>query len=355
MNIKINESKNKKQKPDWDDCGFCKYYTDNMFVMEWDDGIGWHDAEIKQYGQFLIDPSALVFHYGQEVFEGMKAFYGVDGKIRLFRPEKNLQRMNDTLNRLAMAEIDIDFVLTALRKLISIDKDWVPPVDGMALYIRPFCIATGTVLGVKRSSKYKYFIILSPVGAYYPEGMKPTKIYVEDKYVRSVEGGIGNYKAGANYAGTLKPGDEVISKGYSQICWLDAKEKKYIEEVGTSNIAFVIDGKLITPSLERGTILPGITRDTVIRLAKEWNIPLEERDVTVDEVFKAAEDGSLTEVFATGTAAVISPVGLMRYKDKEVIINNQQIGPLSQRLYDEVTSIQYGKKEDTRGWTLIVE
>jgi branched-chain amino acid aminotransferase len=355
MDIKINESKNKKQKPGWNECGFCKYYSDNMFVMEWDDSIGWHDAVIEQYGQFLIDPAALVFHYAQEVFEGMKAFCGIDGKIRLFRPEKNLNRMNDTMKRLAMVPLDVDFMLEAIKKLLKIEKDWIPPVDGMSIYIRPFCIATGTVLGVKRSSTYKFFVILSPVGAYYPEGMKPTKIYVEDHYIRSCEGGIGSYKAGANYAGTLMPGDEVIKKGYSQICWLDAKEKKYIEEVGTSNIAFIIDGKLVTPSLKRGTILPGVTRDTVIQLAKEWKIPVEERDVTVEEIFKAAEDGSLSEVFATGTAAVISPVGLMKWKDKEVVINDQKIGPISQRLYDEITNLQYGKKEDSRGWIQIVK
>ncbi|NMC57329.1 MAG: branched-chain amino acid aminotransferase [Eubacteriaceae bacterium] len=355
MKIEINQSKNKKQKPDWDECGFCKFYSDNMFVTEWDDKKGWYDARIEQYAPFLIDPAALVFHYGQEVFEGMKAFYGVDGKIRLFRPEKNLHRMDETMQRLAMTNIDTDFVLEAIKKLLVIEKDWIPPVDGMAIYIRPFCIATGTHLGVKRSDTYKYFVILSPVGSYYPEGMKPTKIYVEDNYIRSAEGGIGKYKAGANYAGTLLPGDEVMKKGYSQICWLDAKEKKYVEEVGTSNIAFVINGKLVTPSLDRGTILPGVTRDTVIKLAKEWNIPVEERDITVEEVFKAAEDGSLSEVFATGTAAVISPVGLMRWKDKEVIVNEQKIGPISQRLYDEVTDLQYGKKEDKRGWIQIVE
>ncbi len=354
MNMKVNLVKERKEKPAWDDCGFCKYYTDHMFVMEYDDSQGWYNAQIKKYGQFLIDPSALVFHYGQASFEGMKAFYGVDGKIRLFRPEMNLARMNQTHERLAMAQFDSEFVLEAIKKLVVIDKEWVPPVEGMSLYIRPFSIATGTVLGVKRSDKYKLFVILSPVGAYYPEGVKPTKIYVEDKYVRAVEGGIGGYKASANYAGTMKPGEEVLEKGFSQICWLDAKENKYIEEVGTSNIMFVIDGKLITPSLERGTILPGITRNTVIQLAKEWGIPVEERDLSVKKVFKAAEEGKLTEVFATGTAAVISPVGLMKWKDKEVIINNQEIGPLSQRLYDEVTAIQYGQKEDTRGWAPVI-
>lgn len=355
MNIKFNQSKTKKEKPSWDECGFCNYYTDNMFVMEYDDKIGWHSARIEKYEQFLIDPAALVFHYAQETFEGMKAFYGVDGKIRLFRPEKNMERMNSTHDRLAMPTFDVDAMLEAIEELIKVDKDWVPPKDGMALYIRPFCIATGTHLGVKRSDKYLYFVILSPVGAYYPEGMKPTKIYIEDKYIRSAQGGIGHYKAGANYAGTLKPGEEVIQKGYSQICWLDAKENKYIEEVGTSNIMFVIDGKIVTPPLTRGTILPGITRATVIQLAKEWGIPLEEREITIDELFKAAEEGRVTEAFATGTAAVISPVGLLKWKDKEVVINNQVIGEISQRLYDEITDLQYGKKEDTRGWIKVVE
>jgi len=354
MDMKVTVNKNRKEKPVWDDCGFCKYYSDHMFVMEYDDSKGWFNAQIKKYGQFLIDPSALVFHYGQAVFEGMKAFYGVDGKIRLFRPEMNLERMNKTQERLAMPEFDSEFVLDAIKKLVNIDKDWVPPVEGMAMYIRPFSIATGTTLGVKRSDKYKMFVILSPVGAYYPEGVKPTKIYVEDKYIRSAEGGIGAYKASANYAGTLKPGEEVLEKGFSQICWLDAKEKKYIEEVGTSNIMFVLDGTLYTPSLKRGTILPGITRATVIELAKEWGVEVKEKDLSVKKVFKAAEEGRLTEVFATGTAAVISPVGLMKWKDKEVIINNQEIGPLSQRLYDEVTALQYGQKEDTRGWAPVI-
>jgi branched-chain amino acid aminotransferase len=266
-----------------------------------------------------------------------------------------MKRMNITHKRMSIMEFDGDFVLKALDELIKIEKDWVPPVDEMAMYIRPFCIGNGTHLGVKSSDDFIYCIILSPVGAYYPEGMAPTKIYIEDKYVRSVEGGTGAYKAGANYAGTLQPGEEVLAKGFSQICWLDAKERKYIEEVGTSNIVFVIDGKVVTPTLKTGTILPGITRDTTLQLAREWGYDVEERPVSVEEVFKAADEGKLNEAFATGTAAVISPVGLIHYKGKEAIINDQKTGPLSQRIYDEVTDLQYGRKEDTRGWIHIVE
>ena len=305
MKIRENLLKNKKEKPDFSNLVFGKNFSDHMFVMKYEDEKGWYDASIEPYAPITIKPGAIVFHYGQETFEGLKAYKDENGEISLFRPMDNFKRMNKSNERLCMPQFDADFVLKALKRLLIIEKDWIPTDFGTSLYIRPFMIATEEALGVKTSSEYTFFIILSPVASYYKNGIAPTSIYVEDFYVRASEGGTGEAKCGGNYAASIKPYIEAKKKGFDQVLFLDGSEHRYIEEVGTSNAFFVIDGTVVTPSL-KGTILPGITRDSMIKVLKDKNIPVEERKITVDELFKAYDDGKLDEAFASGTAAVIS-------------------------------------------------
>lgn len=342
-----------KPKPDWNDLGFGRYFTDYMFAMNWEDGMGWHDARIEQYQAFRLDPAALVLHYGQEIFEGLKAYYGQDKKIRLFRPEKNFERMNTSAERMVMAQVDIDFVLKALKELIQLDKYWIPKEIGTSLYIRPTMIATEAALGVKASSKYLFYIILCPVAAYYAEGFAPIKIYVESEYVRSAPGLVGAAKTSGNYAASLFAAKKAKEKGFTQVLWLDARERKWVEEVGTMNQFFVIGDEVVTSPLT-GSILPGVTRDSVLHILKDWGYNVNERMIAIDEVIDAAKSGALKEAFGTGTAAIISPVGSLTYKGQEYKINNFEIGELSQKLYDEILAIQYGGKEDPYGWTQII-
>jgi len=338
-----------KAKPDGSALGFGKIFTDHMFVMPYSVEKGWYDATIKRYQNFSLDPSAMALHYGQAIFEGLKAYRGRDNQIRLFRPQANLARMNVSAARMCMAQIDEDTVLRALKQLVQLDQDWVPRAKGSTLYIRPTMIASEAGLGVRPAQEYLFFIILSPVGAYYAEGFNPVKIYVTDKYVRAVPGGVGHVKTAGNYAASIMAAMEAKKEGYTQVLWLDAVERRYIEEVGTMNIFFKINGQIITPPLG-GSILPGITRDSVLQITRDWGMDVQERPITIDEVMAANENGALEEIFGTGTAAVISPVGELYYKGRAVTVNGGYTGEVAQRLFDELEAIQYGDKPDPYGW-----
>lgn len=353
MNIKIIESKNKKQKPESMDIEFGSIYTDHMFIMDYETGKGWINPRIEEYKNIEISPAALVFHYGQSMFEGMKAYKTDNGKTYLFRPQKNIKRANNSNKRLCIPEIPEEDFLQAIIQLVKIDEDWIPKQKGASLYIRPFVIATEESLNVKPSSQFKFMIILSPVGAYYKEGLNPVKIWIEDEYVRAVKGGIGAAKTGGNYAASMLSQEKAHKAGFSQVLWLDAIEHKYIEEVGAMNIFFKIDGKIVTPALN-GSILPGVTRASVIDLCKSWNMEVEERKVSSEEVYNAAKEGKLEEVFGSGTAAVISPVGTLKFGKEVYEINNGKIGDVSQKVYDTITGIQTGKVEDKFNWIVEV-
>jgi branched-chain amino acid aminotransferase len=342
-----------KTRPDENSLGFGQHMADHMFVMLYDESTGWHDAVIKPYDNFSLAPAAMVLHYGQAIFEGLKAYRGNDDKIYLFRPTDNLKRMNVSATRMCMPEIPVDVVYSAMKKLVALDKDWVPTADGATLYIRPTMIASEAGLGVRPAKQYIFFIINCPVGAYYPEGFNPVKIFVTDKYVRAVAGGVGNVKTAGNYAASIMAAVEAQNQGYTQVLWLDAIERKYIEEVGTMNIFFLINDELITPPLT-GSILPGITRDSVLRLTKDWGLKVSERRITINEVMDANEKGDLQEIFGTGTAAVISPVGELNYKGQVCTINNGITGKLAQKLFDELQAIQSGHKNDPYGWVVEV-
>ena len=349
--IKVELTASQKQKPDEDHLVFGHAFTDHMFEMDWDKEQGWHDPRIVPYGPLSLSPACNCLHYGQETFEGMKAYRGEDGSIRLFRPEENFKRLNNSNDRLSMPQIDVDFALKALKKLIEIDADWVPHKKDTSLYIRPFTIATEPSLGAHTSTKYKFLIILSPVGAYYATGLSPVKIYVEDEYVRAVRGGTGFAKCGGNYAASMKAQDIAAAEGFSQVLWLDGVERKYIEEVGAMNVFFVIGGEVVTPVLQ-GSILPGITRKSVIELLRSWGVTVTERRITVGELEEAYQAGRFTEMFGSGTAAVISPVGLLRHKGMDMVLSGGKIGELSQKLYDKLTGIQWGREEDPFGWSV---
>ncbi len=354
LDIKVIESTNKKPLPEESNpLVFGTIFTDHMFVMDYEEGKGWINPTIMPYQPLQLDPATMVFHYGQEMFEGMKAYRGDNGQALLFRPDKNIKRANDTNERICIPTIPEEDFLQAIRAIVKMDEAWIPTKPGTSLYIRPFIIATDPFLGVRPSHTYKFIIILSPVGAYYPEGLNPVKIWIEEEYVRAVKGGLGEAKAGANYVASLKAQVKAHDAGYSQVLWLDGVERKYIEEVGAMNIFFKINGKIVTPMLN-GSILPGVTRQSCIDLCKEWGYEVEERRIAASELFEAAKNGSLEEVFGTGTAAVISPVGWLREKDDEILIKGGTIGEVSQRLYDTITGIQLGKIEGPEGWSVAV-
>ncbi len=352
MDIKIKKAplKKRKVKPtDESKLGFGKIFTDHMFTMKYKEGKGWHDAVIEPYHDLKMDPTAMCLHYGQEIFEGLKAYRGKDGSIYLFRPAENIKRMNLSAERLCMAHIDEDLFMEGMKKLVLLEKDWIPHGEGTSLYIRPTMIATEAALGVHPANEYLFFIVVGPVGAYYPQGFSPTKMFVSEEYVRAVRGGIGNVKAAGNYAASLYASRIATNMGYTQVLWLDAAEKKYVEEVGTSNIFFVIGDELITPPLA-GSILPGVTRNSVIALAGHLGTKVVERPISIEEVIKTSENGSLKEAFASGTAAVISPVGHIYFRDKEYAINGGKTGTLALKLYNEILKIQYGLTADPFGW-----
>lgn len=352
--ITVTRVKKPKQKPNANDLKFGRIFTDHMFVMDYDGDNGWHDPRIVPYAPISLDPSAIVLHYGQTVFEGLKAYVTEDGTAQLFRPEQNFKRLNRSNARLCIPPIDEQFALKALKKLVAIEKDWIPNAPGTSLYIRPFIIGTEPFLGVAPSKKYQFYIILSPVGAYYEEGINPVKIAVEDEYVRAVVGGTGEAKTGGNYAASLIAQEKIEDEGFAQVLWLDGVEKKYIEEVGSMNVFFKINGEVVTPKLT-GSILSGITRMSVLQLLKHWEIPVSERRISIEELYEAYEKGELEEAFGTGTAAVISPIGQLVWQDKHMIINHEQTGPLSKKIYETITGIQYGTIEDPFDWITIVE
>ena len=352
MEIQIQKAAPGQMKPkpqDESQLGFGDIFTDHMFLMDYETGKGWHAPRIEPYRDLSLDPAAMVLHYGQEIFEGLKAYRGIDGGIYLFRARDNFARLNRSAQRLCMPEVDIDFVMDGLKKLIELDQEWVPRSKGTSLYIRPNMIATEPHLGVRPSNTYLFYIIVGPVAAYYKEGLNPVKIWVETEYVRAAPGGTGEAKTSGNYAASLLAAEKAKEKGFTQVLWLDAVERKYVEEVGTMNMFFVIGDEVITAPLT-GTILPGITRDSVLRILKDWGINVSERSLRIDEVVEAAENGSLKEAFGTGTAAVISPVGQITYKEKDYVIAGGEMGELSEKLYNEIVALQYGEKEDPYGW-----
>ena len=351
MDIKVIKSKTvgRKLRPKDAELGFGRYTTDHMFLMDYTQAKGWHDARIEPYQKLRLDPTAMVLHYNQQVFEGLKAYRLEDGGMGLFRPEKNMERMNISARRMVMPEVDPDLFLRAMKELVLLDRAWIPKSEGASLYIRPTMIANEPALGVRPSRQYLFYIIAGPVGAYYPEGFSPTRIYVADSHVRAVKGGAGEAKTSGNYGAALLVSQQAAEKGYTQVLWLDAEEHKYVEEVGTSNIFFFMDDELFTPPLE-GTILPGVMRDSVLQLARHWGLRVSERLISIEEIVEGCKRGSLKEMFATGTAAVISPVGEICYNGEDLQVADGKTGRLSQKLYDEITGIQYGRREDPFGW-----
>lgn len=351
IEIKTELTTNKKQKPDLNNLGFGRFFTDHMFVLDYKEDKGWHDPRIIPYQPISLDPAAKVFHYSQTVFEGLKAYLTVDKRVLLFRPESNFKRLNLSNERLCIPAINEELALEALKQLVAVDRDWIPSTPGTSLYIRPFIIATDPCLGVSSAKQFQFIMILSPVGSYYKDGIKPVRILVEDYYVRAAPGGTGAAKTGGNYASSLK-GQEMASKdGYEQTLWLDGKEKRYVEEVGSMNIFFKINGTVITPALN-GSILPGITRDSMIQLLKAKKIAVEERRISMNEIVEAYHNGALEEAFGTGTAAVISPIGELKWLDEKIIINNGEIGEVTQMLYDTLIGIQNGSLKDEFSWTI---
>ena len=352
--IRSTRAATKKRKPKDSELTFGTVFTDHMFVMDFQEEKGWYDPRIEPYGPLSLDPACAVLHYAQAVFDGLKAFRGTDGTVRLFRPQKHIERMNGSARRMCIPPLDPELALRSLVELVGLERDWVPSTVGTSLYIRPTIIASEPFLGVRPAKAYIYYVILSPVGAYYPEGMNPVKILVVDKYVRAVEGGVGAAKTAGNYAASLYAAEEAKHAGFTQVLWLDGRERKYLDEVGTMNIMLKIAGEIVTPPLTQGTILPGVTRDSALTLMREWGLRVAERQVSIDEVAAAAHAGTLEEVWGTGTAAVISPVGELAYKGERIVINDGRIGALTQRLYDAIVGIQYATAPDTHGWTVEV-
>ena len=347
--IKITRAATLKEKPESSTLVFGKAMTDHMFLVYYDEGQGWHDPRIVPYGPLQIDPAAKVLHYAEEIFEGLKAYRTADGSIQLFRVMDNIQRMNDSADRLCMPQIPAELALAGITELVKLEQDWVPHEKDTSLYIRPFMIGLDPALGVHSSHHVQFIVIVCPVGAYYPEGLNPVKIYIEDEDVRAVKGGTGMAKTGGNYAASLRAGNRAEKKGYTQVLWLDGVHRKYIEEVGAMNVMFKVAGKVLTPDLN-GSVLPGITRRSCIQLLKDWGYEVEERRISAQELFDAAENGTLEEAWGTGTAAVVSPIGELAEGDKKVTINNNEIGPVTQRLYDELTGIQWGRVADPHNW-----
>lgn len=352
MEIKIQLQDLAKRHPkpaDESKLVFGKVFSDHMFLMDYRDGQGWMDARVVPYQNLELDPSAMVLHYGQGIFEGLKAYRWKDGSIHLFRPAKNWARFNRSALRMCMPEVDEAFHFKLVETILKIDKDWIPHSKGSSLYLRPTMIASEPHLGVRPASEYIYFFITGPVAAYYAEGFNPVTIYVSDEFVRSVKGGLGEAKTMANYAASLYAAEYAKKKGFTQVLWLDGVERRYIEEVGTMNICFRLKDEIVTPPLT-GSILPGVTRESVIEMARSWGIKVTERPITIDEVVDTVRSGDMKEIFGTGTAAVISPVGLISFKEKSYQVQDGKVGEMSLRLYDEIVGIQYGEKEDKYGW-----
>ena len=348
--IKVTKATQLKQKPtDESKLGFGKIFSDHMLLIDYQEGLGWHDARVVPYGNLSLDPACSVLHYGQEIFEGAKCYRTAKG-FNLFRIRDNFERMNRSAERMGMAQLPIELYMESLMALLAVDKEWTPHAEGTSLYIRPTMIATDAALGVSAAQNYLYYVLLSPSGAYYASGLAPVAIYVEDKLVRAVRGGVGFAKTGGNYAASILAGAKAKHEGYAQVLWLDGVEQRYIEEVGSMNMMFVYENrKIVTPMLN-GSILPGITRDSILKLGKHMGYEVEESHMCIDDVIADAKSGKITEAFGTGTAAVVSPVNKMTYKDLTVSIGDGGIGKITQKLYDTLTGIQWGKVPDTFGW-----
>ena len=351
VDIKITRASVLKEKPASSTLVYGKSMTDHMFIVDYDEGQGWHDPRIVPYGPLQIDPAAKVLHYAEEIFEGLKAYRTADGTIQLFRPLDNIARMNKSAERLCLPQIPEELALAGITELVKLERDWVPHEEGTSLYIRPFMIGTDPALGVHSSHHVQYIVIVCPVGAYYPEGLAPVKIYVESEDVRAVKGGTGMAKTGGNYAASLRAGDRAEKQGYSQVLWLDGVHRKYIEEVGAMNVMFKVNGKILTPDLN-GSVLDGITRRSCIQPLKDWGYEVEERRISYEELFQAAEDGTLEEAWGTGTAAVVSPIGELAMEGKKVTVSGNKIGELTQKLYDNLTGIQWGRLADPHNWIM---
>ncbi|TWT00500.1 branched-chain amino acid aminotransferase [Planomicrobium sp. CPCC 101079] len=352
--ISITTTMKKKEKPSQDQVPFGTIFTDHMFMMDYNSEEGWYDPRIVPYAPISLDPAAMIFHYGQTVFEGLKAYRAEDGRILLFRPEKNFERLNLSSDRLSIPPVDEEQMLEYLMKLLDIEKDWVPSTEGTSLYIRPFIISTEPNLAVGPSRTYTFMIILSPVGSYFPGGIRPVTIHVEEQFTRAAKGGTGMAKTAGNYSSGYQAQANAKKEGNADVLWLDGAEKKYIEEVGSMNIFFKINGEIVTPALT-GSILKGITRMSIIEMLKSWDMPVVERRISIEEVYKAFLDGAIEEVFGTGTAAIISPVGELNWQGRKMVINNSEIGEVSQKLYDTITGIQRGKLEDPFGWMVVLK
>lgn len=350
MNIHITKAEHSGiSEIDFDNLDFGRIFSDHMFEMSYKNG-SWENVEIKPYAPITFEPSMMALHYGQAIFEGMKAYYKDENTVQLFRPKDHHQRLNNSAARMCMPEIDEQLFIRGLEELLKLDYKWVPKKRGQALYIRPLMFASEEYLAAKVASEYRFFIITSPVGAYYSEGFNPVSLTTSDKYIRAVKGGTGEAKAAGNYGGSFLPAKTAHDQGYTQVLWLDAIEHQYVEEVGTMNIFFLFEDKLVTPALG-GTVLPGITRRSVITLAKEWGLQVEERRISIDEVFDAHQNGTLKEIFGAGTAAVISPVGHIHHNGRSISLDREKIGPFAQKMFDSITGIQYGKLSDEHGWT----
>ena len=353
IDIAIHRTGQSKPRPPSSDLGFGQYFTDHMFLMDFETGRGWHSPRLVPYAPLALDPAASALQYAQGLFDGCKAIRGQDGKIRLFRPDRHCERMTQGAMRMSMPMVTADVMLQAVIAFVRLEQDWVPSAPNTALYLRPTIIGTEPFLGVRPSRTYTFFIIGSPVGAYYAEGFNPVSIWIEEESVRAARGGLGAVKAGANYAASLYAAERAKTKGYSQVLWLDAAEHKYLEEVGTMNLFVQIGDTFLTPPLE-GSILEGVTRNSIITILRDWKYEVLERRISVDDVLRAHGEGRLKEVFGCGTGAVISPVGELGYKDKRLVVNDKQPGAVSQRLFQELTGIQQGRIPDHRNWLVDV-
>ena len=350
MEVKVTKTTNPKVKPDPATVPFGVAFTDHMFMMDYDSENGWQNPRIVPFGDISLNPGALVFHYGAEVFEGLKAYRTPSGEVQMFRPAENFKRMNNSAERLCLPQFDVEDAVEYLRKFVEVEKDWVPDQYGTSLYLRPFLFGTDADLALHGISHATFMVIACVVGSYYKSGLAPVDMLIEMDDVRAVRGGTGYAKCGGNYAAANRAGDKAIEKGYSQVLWLDGVERKYVEEGGGMNVMFKINGTVVTPMLT-GSILRGVTRKSCIELLKSWGVPVEERLLSVDELFEAAKNGTLEEAWCVGTAAVISPIGELAWNDDKYEVNHNQIGALSQKLYDELTGIQWGTKPDPFGWT----
>ena len=351
--IPVTRTRTPSPRPDDASLSFGKVFTDHMFMMNYTDGKGWHDPRVVPYGPLSLDPATSVLHYGQAVFDGLKAFRGADGQIRLFRAERHARRLNISCAALCIPQMDPELIRASFDAIVSVDHEWVPSLPSTSLYVRPTVIATDVMLGVHPAHNYVYFVICSPVGAYYKEGVKPVRILASDNHVRAVQGGLGEAKTAANYAASLSAQQEAEQQGYTQVLWLDGVERRYIDEVGTMNIMMRIGDEVITPPLA-GTILDGVTRNSALRLMRDWGLRVSERKISIEEVLEAGRAGTLREMWGTGTAAVVSPVGELGYKGTKLAIGNGHTGELTQRLYDAITGIQYGRDTDPYGWMSVV-